>query len=116
MTIGIGPFVIAPAVERKMGLSGFSELTLNATAWKSAYWAKEKGLFAKVFESITELDTEVDLLSEKLASTIQELYRNEKNPLERNSTLGNTLEERAAISGNWSCLDLHKKALAKFKK
>ena len=65
LTIGIGPFVIAPAVERKMGLSGFSELALNATAWKNAYWAKEKGLFAGVFESVTELDTEVASLSEK---------------------------------------------------
>ena len=49
LTIGIGPFVIAPAVERKVGLSGFSALALDATAWKSAHWAKEKGLFAGCF-------------------------------------------------------------------
>ena len=65
VTIGIGPFVIAPAVERKIGLAGFSELSLDATSWKTAYWAKEKGLFANVFETLDELDTEVDLLTRK---------------------------------------------------
>ncbi len=48
-TIGIGPFVIAPAVERKIQVSGLAELTLDATSWKNAYWAKEKGLYATCF-------------------------------------------------------------------
>ena len=67
-TIGIGPFVIAPAVERKINVSGLAELTLDATSWKNAYWAKEKGLYARVFETQRELDKEVEILSEKLAS------------------------------------------------
>ena len=45
ISIGIGPFVIAPPIERKMGLAALSELTLDATSWKNAYWAKEKGLY-----------------------------------------------------------------------
>ena len=85
LTIGIGPFVIAPAVERKVGVSGLAELTLDATSWKNAYWAKEKGLYAKVLENKTELDKEVDILSEKLASYNPEaLTGNEKSALERN--------------------------------
>ena len=58
LSIGIGPFVIAPAVERKIGVSGLAELTLAATEWKTAYWAKEKGLFAKVYETQKELEKE----------------------------------------------------------
>ena len=56
LTIGIGPFVIAPAVKRKIGVAALSELSLNATQWQNAYWAKEKGLYANVFESIKQLD------------------------------------------------------------
>ncbi|MDX1761646.1 MAG: enoyl-CoA hydratase/isomerase family protein, partial [Christiangramia sp.] len=68
ISIGIGPFVIAPAVERKMGVDGLAELSLAAHEWKNAYWAKEKGLYAKVFDSINDLDKEVELFAEKLAS------------------------------------------------
>lgn len=117
LTIGIGPFVIAPAVERKMGLSGFSELALNATAWKNAYWAKEKGLFAGVFESVTELDTEVASLSEKLASYNPDALIEMKKILWKNTSNWKTLlEERAAISGQLVLSLFTKNALAKFKK
>ena len=117
LTIGIGPFVIAPAVERKMGLSGFSELALNATAWKNAYWAKEKGLFAGVFESVTELDTEVTSLSEKLASYNPDALIEMKKILWKDTSNWKTLlEERAAISGQLVLSLFTKNALAKFKK
>ncbi len=117
LTIGIGPFVIAPAVERKMGLSGFSELALNATAWKNAYWAKEKGLFAGVFESVTELDTEVASLSEKLASYNPDALIEMKKILWKDTSNWKTLlEERAAISGQLVLSLFTKNALAKFKK
>ena len=117
LTIGIGPFVIAPAVERKMGLSGFSELALNATAWKNAYWAKEKGLFAGVFESVTELDTEVASLSEKLASYNPDALKEKKKILWKDTSNWKTLlEERAAISGQLVLSLFTKNALAKFKK
>lgn len=63
LTIGIGPFVIAPAIERKIGIAALSELTIAAESWQNAYWAKEKGLYARVFETIKELDKEVEFLS-----------------------------------------------------
>tara|TARA_B110000091_G_scaffold149570_1_gene159240 strand:+ start:1759 stop:2526 length:768 start_codon:yes stop_codon:yes gene_type:complete len=117
LTIGIGPFVIAPAVERKMGLSGFSELALDATAWKSAYWAKEKGLFAAVFESRKELDREVALLSEKLASYNPDALIEMKKVLWKGTAhWGTLLEERAVISGQLVLSTSTKNALAKFKK
>ncbi len=68
LSIGIGPYVIAPAVKRKIGVAAFSELSINATTWHTAFWAREKGLFAKVFDSQSVLEDEVMILAQKLAT------------------------------------------------
>ncbi|WP_299014416.1 enoyl-CoA hydratase/isomerase family protein [uncultured Polaribacter sp.] len=117
LTIGIGPFVIEPAVSRKMGIGATAELTLDATSWKNAYWAKEKGLYAKVFENTKELDEEVEILSEKLASYNPVALAEIKKALWRNTENWDTLlAERAAVSGELVLSDFTKTALAKFKK
>ena len=116
-TIGIGPFVIAPALVRKIGNTALTELTLAAHEWKNAYWAKEKGLYAKVVDSIKELDNEVEILAEKLASYNPEALKKMKKVLwERTEHWNFLLEERAQISGELVLSDFTKKALEKFKK
>ena len=77
-TIGIGPFVIAPAVERKIGVSGLAELTLAATKWKDAHWAKEKGLYAEVFENMSDMDKGIEVFTNELASYNPEALRKMK--------------------------------------
>jgi methylglutaconyl-CoA hydratase len=67
LAVGIGPFVVGPAVERKIGLSAMSELAINATEWKTAEWAKNKGLYTDVFETVKELDVALEKLAIKLA-------------------------------------------------
>src|SRR3954466_10990468 len=67
LAVGIGPFVVGPAVERKVGTSAFCQLTINATEWLSAQWAKEKGLYADLFASTGEMDAAIDALASKLA-------------------------------------------------
>ncbi len=116
-TIGIGPFVIAPAVERKMSKAALGELTLAASEWKNAYWAKEKGLYAKVYDSIKELDKEVDVLAEKLASYNPEALTQMKKVLWKNTKhWDELLIERAEISGQLVLSEFSKNALQKFKK
>jgi len=116
-TIGIGPFVIAPAVERKIGVSGLAELTLDATSWKNAYWAKEKGLFAKVFDSVADLDKELVVFTEKLASYNPEALKEMKRTLWKGTShWQELLIENAEISGKLVLSDFTKKALSKFKK
>lgn len=116
-TIGIGPFVIAPAVERKIGVAGLSELTLTATEWKTAYWAKEKGLFAKVFETQEALDKEVDILANQLAAYNPDALTEMKKALWKDTQHWDTLLiERAEISGQLVLSEFTKKALSKFKK
>jgi len=117
LSIGIGPFVIAPAVERKMGVAALAELTLAAHEWRNAYWAQEKGLYARVFETIKDLDQELSLFSEKLASYNPEALLEIKKILWKNTeSWENLLQERAAISGELVLSDFSKKALEKFKK
>jgi methylglutaconyl-CoA hydratase len=117
LTIGIGPFVIEPAVKRKIGLAALSELTLDATNWKNAYWAKEKGLYNRVFETQNELNKELELFTEKLASYNPNALTALKKVLWENTDNWDTLlAERAKISGELVLSDFTKKALAKFKK
>ncbi|MGY5849303.1 enoyl-CoA hydratase/isomerase family protein [Salegentibacter sp. F14] len=117
LSIGIGPFVIAPAVERKMGIDALAELSLAAHEWKNAYWAKEKGLYARVFESVKDLDKEIELFTEKLTSyNPQALYEMKQVLWKGTSHWEELLLERAAISGELVLSDFTKNALAKFKK
>ena len=116
-TIGIGPFVIAPAVARKMGLAALSELTLDAANWQNAYWAKEKGLFAKVFDSVSEMDKEVDNFALKLSQYNPQALKEMKKILwEGTENWDILLEERAKISGKLVLSETTKSALLKFKK
>jgi methylglutaconyl-CoA hydratase len=116
-TIGIGPFVIAPAVERKMGKAALAELTLAAHEWKNAYWAQEKGLYARVFENVADLDNELDIFTSKLAAYNPEALTAMKKVLwEGTENWDALLKERAAISGRLVLSDFTKKALSQFKK
>ena len=117
LSIGIGPFVIAPAVERKMGVAALAELTLAAQDWKNAYWAQEKGLYARVFDSIVEMDKELDFFSEKLASyNPAALYEMKKVLWKGTEKWDSLLEERAAISGELVLSNFTKNALSQFRK
>ncbi len=117
LTIGIGPFVIAPAVERKIGVAGLADLTIDAKSWKNAYWGKEKGLYARVFETISELEKEVEILTENLATYNPEALLEMKKALWKGTEHWDTLLiERAETSGKLVLSEFTKNALAKFKK
>ena len=116
-TIGIGPFVIAPAVERKMGVAALAELTIAGHEWQNAYWAKEKGLYAKVYANTAEMDQEIAFLATKLASYNPEALAEMKTVLwENTSNWDALLYERAAISGKLVLSEFTKNALSQFKK
>jgi methylglutaconyl-CoA hydratase len=116
-TIGIGPFVIAPAVERKMGVGALAEMTIAADEWKNAYWAKEKGLYAKVFESVKDLDKEIDILTAKLAGYNPEALTAMKKVLWQGTENWDLLlAERARVSGRLVLSDATKKALEPYRK
>jgi methylglutaconyl-CoA hydratase len=114
--IGIGPFVIEPAVTRKIGKSAVTEMTLE-TEWKTAAWAKQKGLYAKVFETTAELDLEITAFANKLAGYNPEALIEMKKVLwEGTENWGTLLYERAEISGKLVLSDFSIKALNQLKK
>ena len=117
LSIGIGPFVIAPAVERKIGVSALSELTLDATHWRTAYWAKDKGLFNTVFNNPRDMDASIAILTSNLIKYSLEAMEEMKKVLWENTAhWDNLLLERAAISGKLVLSEFTKNALLKFKK
>ena len=114
--IGIGAFVIEPAVERKIGNAAFCQLTLEATEWHSAKWAQEKGLFARVCENQAVLNAEVQDLAVKIATYSPEaLFEMKKIFWKDTSNWGQLLAERAAISGDLVLSDFTKNTLLRFK-
>ena len=117
IAIGIGPFVIEPAVSRKIGKMAMSEMTLNPTAWKTSKWAFEKGLFSEVFETIEDLDIRLEEYTNELSSYNPDALLEMKKVLwEGTSHWDSLLYERAAISGRLVLSDFTKSALEKFKK
>ncbi len=117
ISIGIGPFVIEPAVTRKIGVAAFSELSINAGNWFTAYWAKDKGLFARVYDAIRDLDLDLEVFTTKLSSYNPDaLIALKKTLWHGTDSWDELIAERAKISGRLVLSDFTKKALAQFKK
>jgi methylglutaconyl-CoA hydratase len=116
LSIGIAPLVIAPAVKRKAGTGGLSALSLSPKEWKSAYWAKEHGLFNKVFETRSELDKEAEFFASQLASCAPEALTQMKKALWEGTDHWETLlPERAALTGKLALSKITQENLRKFK-
>jgi|TARA_B110000259_G_scaffold42100_1_gene48460 methylglutaconyl-CoA hydratase len=116
LNLGIGPFVVGPAVERKLGLSGMSQIAIDANSFYSADWAKQKGLFAQVYESTEEMDKAIQSFAEKLCSYNPDAMKEMKKVFwSGTEDWDDLLAERAAISGCLVLSDFTKETLKKFK-
>jgi len=116
LAIGIGPFVVGPAVERKIGTSAFSSMTINAGKWFDASWAREKGLYTEVLDSVDEMDAEVTKLATTLSKSNPEAMEGLKKVMWQGSEhWDELLMERAVSSGTLVLSDFTKNAIEKFK-
>ena len=116
LAVGIGPFVVGPAVERKIGASAFSQLAIDATMWRNAEWAKRKGLFAEVHETFENMDESVRRLSHTLAHSSPEAMHQLKKMFWKGTEHWDTLLfERAGISGRLVLSEFTKNAINSFK-
>jgi methylglutaconyl-CoA hydratase len=116
LAVGIGPFVVGPAVERKVGLSAMSQMAIDATQWQSAQWAKEKGLYAEIHETVEEMDAAIETLIGKLASSNPEAMLDLKKIFWQGTEHWDTLLfDRAKISGRLVLSEFTKNAINKFK-
>ncbi len=117
LAVGIGPFVVGPAVERKMGLSAMSQLAINATEWRSAEWAMKNGLFTDVFESELDMDEEINRLATILAKSSPEAMAELKTIFWKGTeNWDELLAERAGISGRLVLSEFTVNAINSFKK
>lgn len=117
IAVGIGPFVVGPAVERKIGVSAFSQLALDATEFRSAAWAKEKSLYAEVYETVEELDAAVLAFAQKLASYNPEALSALKKVFWQGTEhWEQLLVERAGISGTLVLSEFTRSFIQGFKK
>ena len=116
LAVGIGPFVVGPAVERKVGTAAFTQLAINATEWQTAEWAKAKGLYNEVFPSMEQMDAYIVHLTEKLVNSNPEaMHQLKKIFWQGTENWDELLAERAAMSGQLVLSDFTKKAIAAFK-
>jgi methylglutaconyl-CoA hydratase len=116
LPVGIGPFVVGPAVERKIGTTAAYELTIDGTNFRSAQWAKQKGMFAEIFDTIELMEEAVNRLSNTLANSSSEaMYEIKKAFWKGTENWNELLLERAAISGRLILSEYSKKFLAEFK-
>ena len=112
LALGLGPFVVGPAIERKIGLSAFSQLAINATEWQTAYWAKEKGLFQEVFDTVEQLDSYIDEFCLRMVEASPSALLALKQMLWHDTQhWDQLLEERAAISGRLVITDAAQQAI-----
>jgi len=116
LAIGIGPFVVGPAVERKVGNAAFSALAIDATNWRNSEWAKKKGLFTEVHENIENMDEAIQRLSHNLAHSSPAAMAELKKVCWRGTEQWDVLlKERAVISGRLILSDFSRHAIQKFK-
>lgn len=116
LAVGIGPFVVGPAVERKIGLAAMSELAINATEWRSAEWAKEKGLYTDIFNDAPSMDVEIDRLIAQLLKSNPDAMSELKLVFWQGTEHWNQLlMDRASISGRLVLSEFTRNAISSFK-
>jgi methylglutaconyl-CoA hydratase len=116
LSLGIGPFVVGPAVKRKMGVAALSTLAIDATNWYSAEWARNEGLYARVLQTQDLLNDAVHELAEALAQYNPHAMEMLKRRLWQATGYWEAqLEKRAAISGELVLSDFTKRFIEDFK-
>ncbi|GAB4206283.1 MAG: enoyl-CoA hydratase/isomerase family protein [Bacteroidia bacterium] len=117
LAVGIGPFVVGPAVQRKIGLSAFSQMSINATEWFSAQWAREKGLFCDVLDTEQEMDAAIEKLTLQLVKSNPDAMKQLKKIFWEGTEHWDTLlTERAGISGELVLSEYTRNFILSFKK
>jgi methylglutaconyl-CoA hydratase len=115
LNVGIGPFVVGPAVERKLGLSGMSQIAIDANSFYEAEWARQKGLYNQVYESVEELDEAVQKFAENLCNYNAEAMKEMKKIFwSGTEDWDELLAERAVISGRLVLSEFTKETLKRF--
>lgn len=116
LAIGIGPFVVGPAIERKIGIAAFSQLAIDAGLWRNAQWAGRKGLFSEVHPTLVSMDESIHRLAYSLSHSNPEAMSEMKKIFWKGTEhWDQLLTDRARISGRLALSEFTRQAISKFK-
>lgn len=116
LAVGIGPFVVGPAIERKAGKAAFQEMALEPAVWKSAEWAFQKGIFQYLAKDEKELNEKTEAFALQLTEYNPEALFELKKVFWQNTDNWDTLLiQRAEISGMLVLSEFTKSFIQKFK-
>ena len=117
LAVGFGPFVVGPAVERKIGLAAFSNLAIDAAMWRNADWARKKGLYSELHANTEFMDESIHRLADSLTHSNPEAMARLKEIFWHGTEhWDRLLPERAAISGKLVLSEFSRNAIRKFRK
>jgi len=115
LAVGIGPFVVGPVIEKKIGLAAFGAMSVDAD-WRDAAWGERHGLYAKLFDDVAAMDDAVTSLATTLAASNPEAMSMLKRVFWAGTEQWDTLlAERAAMSGTLVLSDFTRNAIGAFK-
>jgi methylglutaconyl-CoA hydratase len=115
LAVGIGPFVVGPAIERKIGTGAFAALAVDAAGWRDADWSERHGLYARLCENDGELDEAVAAIARTLAESNPDAMAQLKRTFWQGTEHWDSLlEERAAMSGTLVLSEFTRDAIARF--
>jgi methylglutaconyl-CoA hydratase len=115
LAIGIGPFVVGPCIERKIGLAAFSAMAVD-TEWHDAEWCERHGLYSQLFDSVEAMDAAIEHRAQALsASNPEAMAKIKKIFWAGTDGWDQLLAERAATSGTLVLSDFTRRAIARFR-
>jgi len=115
LAIGIGPFVVGPVIEQKIGLAAYGAMSVDAD-WRDAAWGERHGLYARVFAVAPEMDAAIDVLAGTLARSNPDAMAQLKAVFWAGTEHWDALlAERAAMSGTMVLSEFTRQAIGAFR-
>jgi methylglutaconyl-CoA hydratase len=115
LAIGIGPFVVGPCIERKIGVAAYGAMAVDAD-WRDADWCERHGLYSQLFDSAEAMDAAIDSRARGLAASNPDAMAKLKRILWAGTDhWDQLLDERAAMSGTLVLSEFTRGAISRFK-
>jgi methylglutaconyl-CoA hydratase len=99
LAIGLGPFIVGPVIERRVGRAAFGALAIDHD-WRDAEWAERNGLFTRLMDTEAAMDSVLPAFARRLSETNPDALTQIKRMLWEGTNHWDTLLfDRAAVSG-----------------
>ena len=115
LAVGIGPFVVGPVIERRVGRGPYAAMAVDVN-WRDAAWCEQHGLYARVLDDVALMDAAINALAGTLAASNPEAMAEMKRVFwEGTEHWEQLLASRARVSGRLVLSRFTRDAIAKFR-